>query len=55
MAITRIVSIIRKEFIQIARDRRTLVVTLLMPIIQLVLMGYAAASDVKNVPLAVLD
>ena len=55
MAITRIIAITRKEFIQILRDRRTLVVTLLMPIIQLVLMGYAAASDVKNVPLAVLD
>jgi len=55
MAITRIIAITRKEFIQIMRDRRTLVVTLLMPLIQLVLMGYAAASDVKNVPLAVLD
>jgi len=55
MTITRIFSIIRKEFIQIIRDRRTLVVILLMPVIQLVLMGYAAASDVKNVPLAVLD
>jgi len=55
MAIARIIAITRKEFIQIMRDRRTLVVTLLMPIIQLVLMGYAAASDVKNVPLAVLD
>jgi ABC-2 type transport system permease protein len=55
MAITRIVSIIRKEFIQILRDRRTLIFTLLMPIIQLVLLGYAANSDVKNVPLAVLD
>ena len=55
MAITRIIAITRKEFIVIMRDRRTLVVTLLMPLIQLVLMGYAAASDVKNVPLAVLD
>jgi len=55
MAIAHIISITRKEFIQIMRDRRTLVVTLLMPLIQLVLMGYAAASDVKNVPLAVLD
>jgi ABC-2 type transport system permease protein len=55
MAITRIIAIIRKEFIQIARDRRTLIFTLLMPIIQMVLLGYAANSDVKNVPLAVLD
>ena len=55
MAITRIISIIRKEFIQITRDRRTLIMTLLMPIIQMMLLGYAANSDVKNVPLAVLD
>jgi len=55
MAITRIISIIRKEFIQITRDRRTLIFTLLMPIIQMILLGYAANSDVKNVPLAVLD
>ncbi len=55
MAITRIFAIIRKEFIQILRDRRTLIFTLLMPIIQLVLLGYAANSDVRNVPLAVLD
>ena len=55
MAINRIFSIIRKEFIQITRDRRTLIMMLLMPIIQMVLLGYAANSDVKNVPLAVLD
>jgi len=55
MAITRIIAIIRKEFIQIMRDRRTLIMTLLMPIIQMILLGYAANSDVKNVPLAVLD
>jgi len=51
----RIFSIIRKEFIQITRDRRTLIFTLLMPLVQMVLLGYAANSDVKNVPLAVLD
>ncbi len=51
----RIFSIIRKEFIQITRDRRTLIFTLLMPIIQMVLLGYTANSDVRNVPLAVLD
>jgi len=55
MSITRIIAITRKEFIQITRDRRTLIMTLLMPIIQMILLGYAANSDVKNVPLAVLD
>ena len=51
----RIFSIVRKEFIQITRDRRTLIFTLLIPLIQMVLLGYTANSDVKNVPLAVLD
>jgi len=54
-AIARIFSIIRKEFIQISRDPRTLAVTFLMPIMQLFLLGYAATNDVRNVPLAVLD
>jgi ABC-2 type transport system permease protein len=55
MAITRLFSIVRKEFIQISRDPRTLAVTLIMPIMLLFLLGYAATNDVRNVPLAVLD
>jgi len=55
MAITRIFSIIRKEFIQISRDPRTLAITFIMPIMLLFLLGYAATNDVRNVPLAVLD
>jgi len=55
MAITRIFSIMRKEFIQISRDPRTLAVTLIMPIMLLFLLGYAATNDVRNVPLVVLD
>jgi len=51
----RLVSILRKEFIQIIRDKRTLVISLLIPIIQLFLLGYSATSDIRNVPLAVFD
>src|SRR5512136_709138 len=51
----RIFSIIRKEFIQISRDPRTLAITFIMPIMLLFLLGYAATNDVRNVPLAVLD
>lgn len=51
----RLVSIIRKEFIQITRDRRTLVIILVIPIMQLFLLGYSATTDVRNIPLAVLD
>lgn len=51
----RLISIIRKEFIQIRRDPRTLILVVLMPIMQLFLLGYAATTDVKNVSLAVWD
>ncbi len=52
---TRLISVIRKEFIQIFRDRRTLAMILVMPIIQMFLLGYAATTDVKNIPIAVWD
>jgi ABC-2 type transport system permease protein len=52
---TRLLSIIRKEFIQIFRDKRTLVLALVFPVVQLFLLGYAATNDVRNVPLAVFD
>lgn len=51
----RLLSIIRKEFIQIRRDVRTLAIIIVMPIMQLFLLGYAATTDVKNVSLAVWD
>jgi len=52
---SRLISIIRKEFIQIIRDPRTLVLIVVMPIMQLFLLGYAATTDVKNISLAVWD
>jgi len=51
----RLVSIIRKEFIQIWRDPRTLVIILIIPIVQLFLLGYSATSDIRNIQLAVFD
>ena len=52
---SRLLPIIRKEFIHIIRDPRTLVVMFFMPLMQLILLGYAATSDVRNIPLAVFD
>jgi ABC-2 type transport system permease protein len=52
---SRLISLIRKEFIQILRDPRTLVLVLVIPIMQLFLLGYAATTDVRNVALAVYD
>jgi len=53
--ITRTLSLIRKEFLHILRDRRTLGVMFVMPIIQLVLMGYAATTDIEHLRTAVFD
>ena len=52
---SRLTSLIRKEFIQIWRDPRTLVLILVIPVMQLFLLGYSATNDVRNVPLAVYD
>jgi ABC-2 type transport system permease protein len=52
---SRLFSIIRKEFIQIIRDPRTLAMILVIPVMQLFLLGYAATTDVRNVPIAVWD
>jgi ABC-2 type transport system permease protein len=52
---SRLASIIRKEFIQIMRDKRALAIILIIPIMQLFLLGYAATNDVRNIPLAVYD
>jgi ABC-2 type transport system permease protein len=53
--IVRTLAVMRKEFLHIVRDRRTLAVMLLMPVIQLLLMGYAATTDIEHLHTAVLD
>jgi ABC-2 type transport system permease protein len=55
MSFSRLLSLIRKEFLQIRRDPRTLVLVIVIPIMQMILLGYAATNDVRNVPLIVLD
>ena len=52
---SRISSIIRKEFLQLFRDPRTLALAVVIPIVQLFLLGYAATSDVRNISMAVWD
>ena len=47
--------IMKKEFIEIWRDRRSLAFVLTMPVLMLLLYGYGISSDVKRVPLAVYD
>lgn len=48
-------SFVQKEFYHIFRDRRTMLILLGMPIVQIILFGFAITTEVKNVKVAVLD
>src|ERR1700677_1632083 len=48
-------AIAHKEFIQVSRDRRTLMLLFLMPIMQLMIYGYGINTDVKHLPTYVYD
>ena len=47
--------IIIKEFLQIRRDKRMLGMSFLAPILQLILLGYAATTDIRSIPMVVVD
>ena len=45
----------RKEFIQMRRDRLTLGIMVGIPVIQLMLFGFAIQTDVRHIPTVVFD
>ncbi len=47
--------LLRKEIYHVLRDRRTLAVITLMPIVQVIIFGYAIRTDVDRVRLAIVD
>lgn len=55
MRISRIRAIAKKEFIQIGRDPLSLAIAFLMPVIQLLIYGYALTFDVNNIKTVVWD
>ena len=50
----RVVAIMAKEFVQMRRDRLTFAMMVAIPIMQLILFGYAINSDPRSLPTAVL-
>ena len=46
----RLAALIRKEFVQIRRDRRTLAMMIMIPVLWLIVFGYAATFDVREIP-----
>jgi ABC-2 type transport system permease protein len=53
--LSRLKQMLIKEFIQVFRDKRTRFVLFGPPIIQMLIFGYAATFEIRNVPVAVLD
>ena len=54
LSLTRTWAVMVKEFVQLTRDRLTYAMILLLPIVQLLLFGYAINDDPRNLPTAVL-
>jgi ABC-2 type transport system permease protein len=55
MNFRRVGAVARKEFLHVMRDFRSLLMAIAIPILMLLLFGYALTLDVDNVPLAVWD
>ncbi|MFA4858559.1 MAG: ABC transporter permease [Candidatus Margulisiibacteriota bacterium] len=52
---SRLFHFMKKEILQLVRDRRMLFIAMLMPIILLFLLGYVASMDIKHLSTAILD
>lgn len=51
----RIVSVLKKELLQLRRDRMTFAMVIMIPLIQLLLFGYAINTNLRHVPVALVD
>jgi ABC-2 type transport system permease protein len=51
----RILTLVAKEFIELRRSPQLLRLVLIAPILQLTMLGYATTTDVRNVPIVVVD
>jgi len=54
-SLNRVFAIIKKEFLQLYRDKRSLIVFIFIPSFTLILFGYALNLDVKNTPIVIWD
>lgn len=52
---SRILAILKKEFLQMKRDRLTLGMVFMLPLVQLLLFGYAIQTEVKHISTVVFD
>ena len=55
MKLTRLLAVVRKELVQLVRDRVTFAMIVGIPAMQLLLFGFAINLDIRHLPAAVLD
>jgi ABC-2 type transport system permease protein len=53
-SLRRVIALVRKETFQIVRDPSSIVIGVVMPLLLIVLFGYALSLDVRSVPIAVV-
>ena len=53
MNLVRVNAIVKKEFIQIIRDYRSLALALFIPVLLLMIFGFALSLDVDNIPMII--
>ena len=51
----RVRELVRKEFIQVFRDRKNRPLLIIAPLIQIILFGYVVTTDVRNISVALID
>ncbi|MBX2920876.1 MAG: ABC transporter permease [Chitinophagaceae bacterium] len=51
----QLLAFVRKEFYHVFRDRKTLLILFGMPVVQIILFGFALNSEVKNIGITILD
>ncbi|MCD6454092.1 MAG: ABC transporter permease [Candidatus Aminicenantes bacterium] len=51
----RILAIVKKEFKQMRRQKQTLLLLFVVPVVQLLIFGYVLTTDVKNIDLGIKD
>jgi ABC-2 type transport system permease protein len=51
----RVIALLRKELVALLKDRRSRIVLIVPPMIQLLVFGYAATFDLKDIPYAIYD